>query len=68
MFHTATQKGDILESVKRFWFGYKVCEGCDTLLGEEIPVCPICKAYRFDDSKERIITVAEELIEKYITE
>jgi len=68
MLHTIAQKEDILKSVKRFWFGYKVCDGCDTLLGEEVSVCPVCRAYRFDDTKERIISVAEELIEKYIKE
>jgi hypothetical protein len=68
MLPVTTQKEDILESVKRFWFGYKVCEGCDTLLGEEVSVCPVCKAYRFDDSKEQIVSVAEKLLNKYIKE
>ena len=64
---TNKQKEDIIESVKRFWFGYKVCEGCDILLAEEMHVCPVCKAYRFNDSKECIITAAEKLLEKYNT-
>jgi len=68
MLPATVQKEDILESVKRFWFGYKVCEGCETLLGEEVYVCPICKAYRFDDTKERIVQTAEELIKTYIKE
>jgi hypothetical protein len=64
---TNEQKEYIIESVKRFWFGYKVCEGCDIILAEDMPICPVCNAYRFDDSKERVVEVAEKLLERYLS-
>jgi hypothetical protein len=66
MTYTNSLKHDILKSVKQFWYGYKVCEGCDVLLSEDVYVCPVCKAYRFDTTKERIISEANKLIDQYI--
>jgi len=37
---------------------YKVCEGCDSIVGLGTAVCPNCHAYRFDDSAERVIDQA----------
>ena len=48
--------------IKRFWFGYKVCEGCDCLVYEEIAICPNCYAYRFDDSKERVYEATDVML------
>jgi hypothetical protein len=52
----------VSQTVKKFWYGYKVCEGCDSLITEDIYVCPRCKAYRFDDSKKAVLKAADELI------
>lgn len=68
MIPTIKEKEYIIKSVKRFWFGYKVCEGCDILLTEDMSVCPVCKSYRFDDTKERVVQAAEELLNNKITE
>ena len=38
--------------------------GLYTLLAEEMPVCPVCRAYRFDDTKDRIIETVNDLLEK----
>ena len=35
--------------------GYKVCEGCDSIVGSSAPLCPNCHSYRFEASAERVI-------------
>lgn len=39
--------------------GYKVCEGCDSIIGHGAPLCPNCHSYRFDSSAERVIFQAK---------
>jgi hypothetical protein len=34
--------------------GYKVCEGCDSIVGSGVVLCPNCHSYRFDDAPERV--------------
>jgi hypothetical protein len=34
--------------------GYKVCEGCDSIVGSGTAICPNCHSYRFDNSPERV--------------
>ncbi len=41
--------------------GYKVCEGCDSIVGAGAVLCPNCHSYRFDDSAERVILQARAL-------
>jgi len=38
--------------------GYKVCEGCDSIVGSGVVLCPNCHSYRFDDTAERVIRQA----------
>ena len=38
--------------------GYKVCEGCDSIVGAGAAICPNCHSYRFDSSPERVILQA----------
>ena len=52
----------LAKTIKRFWFGYKICEGCDSIVLVETSVCSICKAYRFDEDKKRIFDTADELL------
>jgi len=37
---------------------FKVCEGCDSIVGLSVTVCPNCHAYRFDSSKARVVDQA----------
>jgi hypothetical protein len=39
--------------------GYKVCEGCDSIIGNGAALCPNCHSYRFDASAERVIHQAK---------
>ena len=39
--------------------GYKVCEGCDSIVGSGAALCPNCHSYRFDDSPVRVIGQAK---------
>ncbi len=39
--------------------GYKVCEGCDSIIGHGAALCPNCHSYRFDTSSERVIFQAQ---------
>lgn len=34
--------------------GFKVCEGCDSIVRERVACCPNCNGYRFDDSAEAV--------------
>lgn len=38
--------------------GYKVCEGCDSIIGAAAVLCPNCHGYRFDASSERVVSHA----------
>ena len=38
--------------------GYKVCEGCDSIVGSGAALCPNCHSYRFESSPERVILQA----------
>ena len=38
--------------------GYKVCEGCDSIVGGATMLCPNCHSFRFDDSAQRVIDQA----------
>lgn len=38
--------------------GYKVCEGCDSIVGSGAALCPNCHSFRFDDTPERVILQA----------
>jgi hypothetical protein len=38
--------------------GYKVCEGCDSIVGSAASLCPNCHSYRFEASAERVIRQA----------
>jgi len=33
---------------------YKVCEGCDSIVGSGAALCPNCHSFRFDGSPERV--------------
>lgn len=38
--------------------GYKVCEGCDSIVGTGADLCPNCHSYRFDNTPERVVLQA----------
>jgi hypothetical protein len=33
---------------------YKVCEGCDSIVGSSVVLCPNCHSYRFDPAPESV--------------
>lgn len=37
---------------------YKVCEGCDSIVGSGTVICPNCHGYRFDDGASRVVDQA----------
>ncbi len=39
--------------------GYKVCEGCESIVVRKANTCPNCHGYRFDTSAERLIAQAK---------
>jgi hypothetical protein len=41
--------------------GYKVCEGCDSIVGINTALCPNCHSYRFDAASVRVIAQATKL-------
>lgn len=40
---------------------YKVCEGCESIVGAHVNLCPNCMAYRFDCDSEAVIRQAKVL-------
>lgn len=38
--------------------GYKVCEGCDSIVGSTTSLCPNCHSFRFENSPDRVIEQA----------
>lgn len=37
---------------------FQVCEGCDSIVGAQVAICPNCHSYRFDTSAPRVIEQA----------
>lgn len=37
---------------------YKVCEGCDSIVGGKTALCPNCHSFRFDPAAERVVRQA----------
>ena len=35
-------------------FNYKVCAGCESIVGTGVAHCPNCHSYRFDTSPDRV--------------
>ncbi len=40
---------------------YKVCEGCGSIVVARAVSCPSCHGYRFDNTKDRIVSQAQAL-------
>jgi len=38
--------------------GYKVCEGCDSIVGSATTICPNCHSFRFDANYDRVVMQA----------
>lgn len=41
--------------------GYKVCEGCDSIVGSNTVLCPNCHSFRFESSPQRVVEQARML-------
>lgn len=37
---------------------YKVCEGCDSIVGAGAVLCPNCHSFRFDPAAQRVVEQA----------
>ncbi len=37
---------------------YKVCEGCDSIVGKSTSICPNCHSFRFDSAPETVVNQA----------
>lgn len=37
---------------------YKVCEGCDSIVGKATVICPNCHSFRFDGEAETVVSQA----------
>jgi hypothetical protein len=37
---------------------YKICEGCDSIVGEAAVLCPNCHSFRFDSDPQRVVLQA----------
>lgn len=46
------------ERIARNPSDYKVCEGCDSIVGVGAHICPNCHSFRFDGTSERVVMQA----------
>lgn len=37
---------------------YKVCEGCDSIVGKSTAICPNCHSFRFDAEADAVVNQA----------
>ena len=37
---------------------YKVCEGCESIVGLEAVICPNCHSYRYNAEEDRVVDQA----------
>lgn len=37
---------------------YKVCEGCDSIVGKATALCPNCHSFRFDETAQTVVRQA----------
>ncbi len=37
---------------------YKVCEGCDSIVGKATAICPNCHSFRFDAEADSVVSQA----------
>jgi hypothetical protein len=38
---------------------YKVCEGCNSIVGGGTAICPNCHSFRFDDTATQVVRQAQ---------
>ncbi|MEM8955562.1 MAG: hypothetical protein AAGD22_15515 [Verrucomicrobiota bacterium] len=38
---------------------YKICFGCDSIVGIDVNICPNCHAYRFESDVKQIVAQAK---------
>ena len=38
--------------------GFKVCEGCDSIVAARVATCPNCHGYRFNDDAAAVVAQA----------
>lgn len=54
-----TTRSEIALKIKASPLKYKVCECCGSIVLNKASVCPNCNAYRFNATKDAVITQAE---------
>lgn len=53
-----SSRKEAAEYVAKKYKQFKVCEGCESVVSNQLPICPICYTYRFDASKEAVISTS----------
>jgi hypothetical protein len=51
-------KQEAIGYIKESYFMFKVCECCDSIVEYDTAVCFVCKNYRFDESRKRVLEQA----------
>lgn len=51
-------KQEAIDYIREAYFLFKVCECCDSIVTYDCAVCIVCRNYRFDDTRKRVIEQA----------
>ncbi len=53
-----TERATVAAKIAKNPTNYKVCEGCDSIVGIATALCPNCHSFRFDASAQRVVQQA----------
>jgi len=53
-----TERAAAAAKIARNPTNYKVCEGCDSIVGIATALCPNCHSFRFDSTSQRVVQQA----------
>jgi hypothetical protein len=54
MANTSTNRAEAAAKIAAHPYQYKVCEGCDSIVGKATALCPNCHSFRFNEAPDAV--------------
>ncbi len=54
MANPTPNRAEAAAKIAAYPYQYKVCEGCDSIVGKATALCPNCHSFRFDETPESV--------------